>query len=108
VQPGQGEVDGEEVVVAGQVPQWKWWLYSKYLTTRKTEPEQDRRPHVDPEGPEAARISDAQAITMVTEDEIRTIVFNVASGTSRIVSPRGQLGAPSGSGCSSRTALRTA
>ena len=31
---------------------------------------------------------------MVTEDEIRTIVLNVASGTSRIVSPRGQLGAP--------------
>ena len=31
---------------------------------------------------------------MVTEDEIRTIVLNVASGTSRIVSPRGQLGDP--------------
>ena len=33
-------------------------------------------------------------MTIVTEDEIRTIVLNVAIGTSRIVSPRGQLGAP--------------
>ena len=40
------------------------------------------------------RISDAQAITIVIEDEIRTIVLNVASGTFRIESPRGQLGAP--------------
>jgi hypothetical protein len=30
----------------------------------------------------------------VTDDEIRTIVLNVASGTFRIVSPRGQLCAP--------------
>ena len=32
-------------------------------------------------------------MTIVTEDRIRTIVLNVASGTFRIVSPRGQLGA---------------
>jgi hypothetical protein len=37
---------------------------------------------------------DAQAMTMVTDDVIRTIVLNVASGTLRIESPRGQLGAP--------------
>src|SRR5215213_3481707 len=40
------------------------------------------------------RISDAHAMTIVTEDEIRTSVLNVASGTLRIVSPRGQLEAP--------------
>ena len=33
-------------------------------------------------------------MTIVTEDVIRTIVLNVASRTLRIVSPRGQLGAP--------------
>ncbi len=38
------------------------------------------------------RISDAHAITIVTEDPIRTIVLNVAIGTSRLVSPRGQSG----------------
>jgi len=37
------------------------------------------------------RISDAHAITIVTEEEISTIVLKVASGTLRIVSPRGQL-----------------
>jgi hypothetical protein len=31
---------------------------------------------------------------MVTEDVIRTMVLNVAIGTSRTVSPRGQLGDP--------------
>src|SRR5213592_3280106 len=36
----------------------------------------------------------SSSVTMVMEDEIRTIVFNVASGTFSIVSPRGQLGAP--------------
>jgi hypothetical protein len=40
--------------------------------------------------PKRLRFNDAQAITMVTEDEIRTMVLNVASGTFRIVSPRGQ------------------
>ncbi len=33
-------------------------------------------------------------MTIVTEDEIRTSVLNVASGTFSIVSPRGQLGIP--------------
>ena len=31
---------------------------------------------------------------MVTDEPIRTMVLNVASGTFRMVSPRGQLGAP--------------
>ena len=36
------------------------------------------------------RFSDAHAMTMVTEDEIRTTVFKVAMGTFSIVDPRGQ------------------
>ena len=44
--------------------------------------------------PSWRRFSDAQAITIVIEDVISTMVLNVASGTFRIVSPRGQLGAP--------------
>ena len=44
--------------------------------------------------PNRLRMSDAQAITIVTEEVMSTIVLNAASGTFRIVSPRGQLGAP--------------
>jgi hypothetical protein len=33
-------------------------------------------------------------MTIVIEEVIRTIVLKVASGTLRMVSPRGQLGAP--------------
>ena len=44
--------------------------------------------------PNCLRTSDAQAITIVTDDPIRTIVLKVAIGTLRIVSPFGQVCAP--------------
>ena len=44
--------------------------------------------------PKRLRINDAQAMTIVTDDVIRTMVLNVAIGTLRIESPRGQLGDP--------------
>ena len=44
--------------------------------------------------PKSLRLSDAQAITIVTLDEISTTVLTVASGTLRIESPRGHVVAP--------------
>jgi len=39
-------------------------------------------------------MSDAHAITMVTDEEMSTTVLNAARGTLRIEAPRGQVGAP--------------
>ena len=49
---------------------------------------------LEPTGVTAAIESEAHAITIVTDDEISTMVLNVASGTFRIVSPLGHVGAP--------------
>ena len=54
VQAGQRVVDGEEVVGAGKFPQVEMVAVFEVLDHEEDEPEQDRRPHVDPKGPEAA------------------------------------------------------
>ncbi len=54
VQAGQGEVDGEKVVGAGKEPALELVAVFEVLDHEEDAPEQDRRPHVDPKGAEAA------------------------------------------------------
>src|SRR5215218_11120969 len=83
-----------KLLVLGKSPSSNLWLYSKYLTTRKTPPSRIVPPMYRRNVVRRPRISDAHAITIVIEEVIRTMVLNVAIGTFRIVAPRGQLGAP--------------
>src|SRR5262245_6096322 len=53
VQSSQGEIDGEEIVGAGQFPCMEMVAVFEVLDDEEDEPKQDRPPHVEPKGPEA-------------------------------------------------------
>ena len=91
VQAGQGVVEGKKLLVLRYSPDVEVMAVFEILHDKEDQPERIVAPMSIRKVPKRRRISDAQAMTIVTEDEIRTIVLNVASGTSRIVSPRGRL-----------------
>src|SRR6187551_3330518 len=53
VQARQGEVEGEEVAVAWELARAEMVTVFEVLDHEENGPEEDRDPHVDPEGPEA-------------------------------------------------------
>ena len=69
-------------------------MYSKYLTIKNTNASATVAPMYRRYFPKSFILSDAQDITIVTDDPMRTMVLSVASGTLRIVAPSGHSVAP--------------
>ncbi len=65
----------------GPSPIDRWCSYSKYFTTRKSSASPIVSPRCMRNLPKFFIFSDAQAMTIVTDDVMRTTVLNAAIGT---------------------------
>src|SRR5262245_47253939 len=83
-----------KVLVLGNSSWWNLALYSKYFTTRNTTPRPTVANMYSRKVLNRRRISEAQAITMVTDEVMSTMVLKVAIGTLRMLDPWGQVSEP--------------